>query len=205
MPGRALRYGEKPTTHALAEAIQYVRQNYQFRSLPELNAILSQYNVVAKKGKPGSRIHLNGGLIYQMLNDDGKFRGIPIRASYLKHKPILKALIEDFKRYQPPGPQLRDRVRGELDVAMRSGSRFRDVLRRGQLAVAPNVDDWGAVTGLLIVDLAARLVIRGEELGEGYGWHTMKQRLGFDPLQPGISKEMSTDGQKVKRTRGHRI
>lgn len=210
-PGRALHYGEKPTTHALAEAIQYVRQNYQFRSLPELNAILSQYNVVAKRGNPGSRIHQNGGLIYQMLDDEGKFRGIPIRASYLHNKPILKALTEDFKRSQPPGPQVQDRVRSELDAAIRSGARFQDSLRRGQLALAPDVDDWGVVTGLLIVDLAARQVVKGEELGETYGWRALKQRLGHDPLHRKIDRDRGIDQRKSietnepRRTRGRRI
>lgn len=42
----------------------------------ELNAILRQFNIIARPGVPGARIHQKGGLLYQALGDDGKV-GVP--------------------------------------------------------------------------------------------------------------------------------
>ena len=60
----------------------------------ELNAVLKQYNVLADRGSDKSRIFQGGGLVYRILDEDGKPVGVPIKASDFYNKPTLKFLEE---------------------------------------------------------------------------------------------------------------
>jgi hypothetical protein len=208
-PGQKLRYGEKPTTQAIGEVVQFVRENYRCRSVPELNAVLRQYNVIARPGRPGTRIHQYGGLLYQALDEEGKGRGAPIKASKLPFQPTLKALSEKFGESRQPDDVAVRRSRMEFSAALKEGeggsARFQDALRRRQLAVAPDVDAWGKVTGLLVVDFASKAVVKGEELGEGYDLAAVRKRLGFDVLSPARGDDRRQDGTALKPRRGQRL
>lgn len=207
-PGQKVRYGEKPTTETIAETVQYVRQNYQFRSLSELNAILRQYNIMARAGRPGTRLHQWGGLQYQILDNEGKGRGVPVRASILKFRPTLKALNENFRKVQQPDLAVIGITRLEFDTALREGvagsARFQDTLRRGQIAVAPDLDDWGKIVGLLLVDFSSRVVVRSTELGEGYDLASIRKKLAFDPLAQQISPARQMQAE-LKQKRGRHL
>ncbi|HEY4336884.1 MAG TPA: relaxase/mobilization nuclease domain-containing protein, partial [Puia sp.] len=201
-PGRKLIYGEKPTTQAIAEVVQYVREHYRFRSVSELNAILRRYNVIVKTGKPGSRLREFGGLLYQALDDEGKGRGTPVKASNLAFKPILKALNEDFAKHCHRDNDLRDTRVGlfsALGEGRRGKARFLDGLRRQSLDIAPDVDESGKVIGVLLVNLQLRVVVRGEELGEQYSLEAMRNKLGFDPLSRMTHAEIKLELEQHKR------
>jgi hypothetical protein len=208
-PGQKLRYGEKPTTQAIAEVVQYVRQNYRFRSMSQLNAILRQYNVIARPGRPGSRIYQYGGLLYQALDDEGKGRGAPVKASILQFKPTLKALFESFAEYPQPEDDVVQRTRINFNASLKEGAKgiaqFQQALRRRQLAMSPDVDVWGKVTGLFLVDFASKTVVKGEELGEGFDLASVTRRLAFDPLSPASATERRLDAPSLKQKRGQRI
>jgi hypothetical protein len=65
--------------------------NYRYVSLPELNAVLQQYNIVADRGTEGSHLYKHNGLLYRILDERGQKIGTPIKASniyndYQKHK-----------------------------------------------------------------------------------------------------------------------
>ncbi|RZK64867.1 MAG: hypothetical protein EOO92_26990 [Pedobacter sp.] len=67
-----MQYGEKPTKQAIYNVIAPVIRSYTFTSLAELNAILAQYNVVADRGQEGTAMFEKRGLVYSVLNDDGR-------------------------------------------------------------------------------------------------------------------------------------
>jgi hypothetical protein len=58
----------------------------------ELNAVLRPYNIVADRGKEGSRIYDNNGLVYRVLDEQGNKIGTPIKASDIYNKPTMKFL-----------------------------------------------------------------------------------------------------------------
>ena len=60
--------------------------------MPELNAVLQQYNVIADRGSENSRVYQNHGLIYRILDENGNKVGVPIKASDFYNKPTLKYL-----------------------------------------------------------------------------------------------------------------
>lgn len=205
-PGRKLIYGKKPTTQAIAEVVQYVRQNYRFRSISEFNAILRFSNVIARPGRPGTRTHQHGGLLYQALDDEGKGVGAPVKASKLEFKPTLKTLSENFSQYGQSDIAIRNSRLG-LFFAIREGEKgswqFHDSLRRSSLRIAPDVDVWGKVIGLLVVDFESRTVVKGEELGGEYNLEAIRKKLGFDVFK--VVDDRKLEGPSVKKKRGQRL
>jgi hypothetical protein len=206
-PKQKIRYGEKPTTQAIAEAVQYIRQHYRFRNLAELNAILQQYNVIARPGRPGSRIHQHGGLLYQVLDDAGKGVGAPVKSSILAFTPTLRSLARDFQKHSRAEAVGVGRIKWTFDAALgeaaRGSARFGDALRRGGLAVAADRDEWGKTVGLLIVDFQSKRVVRADELG--YELDGLRKKLSFDPLSRDLATEKQGQATEMKRSRGRRL
>jgi hypothetical protein len=89
-------YGSTETRRAITSVLDAILGKQQYTSLAELNAILRKYNVMADQGGEGSRIRQNGGLVYRILDDQGKKVGVPIKASNINGKPTLKFLKERF-------------------------------------------------------------------------------------------------------------
>ncbi|OLY94491.1 relaxase/mobilization nuclease domain-containing protein, partial [Cnuella takakiae] len=89
--------GKEETRAAIARVVNYVFRQYAFNSLPQYNAALGQYGIVADGGTKESRVHRHGGLLYRMLDAQGNKTGVPIKASLLPGKPTLKALEAKFK------------------------------------------------------------------------------------------------------------
>ena len=63
-----------------------VLSTYKYMSLPELNAVLKQYNVKADRGSEESRIYQTGGLVYRVIDAGGDPIGVPIKASDFYNK-----------------------------------------------------------------------------------------------------------------------
>ncbi len=93
-----VQYGRTETRRAITIVLDVVLARGQFTSLSELNAILRNYNVTADNGKEGSRIRQRGGLVYRVLDEQGKKVGTPIRASDIYSKPTLKFLEKQFAK-----------------------------------------------------------------------------------------------------------
>lgn len=72
-----VQYGKSDTQRAITNVLDAILPVYKYSSLPELNAVLKQFNIMADRGKEGSRMYNNNGLLYRILNDKGESIGIP--------------------------------------------------------------------------------------------------------------------------------
>jgi hypothetical protein len=170
LPPERLQYGKRPTKEAITNALEYILENYRFRSLPELNAILKLYNLKANPGKPGSWIHQHGGLIYQMLDEKGVGVGVPIKASSIYFKPGLKWLEAKFSANQTLDPTVVQRIRlaveGILKQQPTGWASFTNALRREQIAAIPYSNPAKSLSELSFVDLDRKVVVQASELGK---------------------------------------
>ena len=91
-----VQYGKLESKKAIQNVLNFVVKNYKYTSLPELNAVLKQYNVWADKGGENSRVAQHNGLLYHILNPDGKPIGVPIKASSFYSKPTLENLEKKY-------------------------------------------------------------------------------------------------------------
>jgi len=94
-------YGKSETKRSISNIVSAVFGEYKFTSLPEFNAALKQFNVVADRGKEEGRIYKNRGLVYRILDADGNKVGVPIKASAIGNKPILDNLEKKFAGNEP--------------------------------------------------------------------------------------------------------
>lgn len=205
-PREKIQYGKTFTRQAMADTLQYVLDNYRYRSLGELNAVLRLYNLKVISGKPDSWLYRNRGLLYQIINEHGKAMNAPIKASDFEFRPTLDNLEKRFTTHLLQASET-SRTQRALDEVIRNKptapGQFTDLLRSNRLAVVPFYDRQGALTDLFFVDLATKWVLSPGDLGKQYDPAAIRQALGFDPFVKPTQKQQQQRimTQQPKRSR----
>lgn len=192
LDAQRLRYGKSETKRGITNVLGTVLQKYVFSSLAELNAILSLYNVRADRGAPGSRSYERGGLLYQILDDQGNPVGIPIKASAIYSKPTLAFLTKEFEKHMDKPPIARKKLKHTIDLVLHAkpGSLddFVRQLRNEQIHVVPRRNKEGVIYGLTFVDTRNKVVFNGSDIHKDYTALHLLTKLGLDaklnPLPP---------------------
>ncbi len=76
---KCVQYGKFDSRRAITNVLDAVLNTYKYTFLPELNAVLKQYNVLADRGSESSRVYLHQGLLYRILDEQGNNIGVPIK------------------------------------------------------------------------------------------------------------------------------
>ncbi len=113
-----VQYGRSETKRAINNVLDAVLKDYKYTSLPELNAILKQYNVVADQGSENSRVFQHHGLVYRILDEKGNKVGVPIKASDFYNKPILSFLEEKFAPNEAARQSHKAKIKTAIDLAV---------------------------------------------------------------------------------------
>ena len=168
-----LQYGKLPATLGIAQVLSVVLPHFKYCNMTELNAVLRHYNVVAKTGKPGSVVRLHNGLSYQMLSDQGRQIGSPIKASLLPGKPTLTYLNERFKANSMLIAAHQRRVKTLIDLALidpatRSLTDLGQYLCREGVKTVYAFTPAGELSEIIFVDFRARSAYSASQLGARY-------------------------------------
>ena len=198
-------YGKLPTKKAIKDVLRFVLKKYKFTSLPELNAVLQQYNVLADRGAPGSRIYENGGLVYRVLNDQGNKTGVPIKASDFYFKPILANLQDKFEMNKPLRkadiPGVRSRIDWTLGKKPGTFQAWLDELRKENIRLVVRRNEQGIVYGLTYVDFKTRSVLNGSDLGKMYSAQAITQQFNKSGKSTSVNTPSISQAQVKKTTR----
>ena len=84
------------TKNAIGKVLNAILETYNYTSIPELNAVLKNYNIAADRGKQSSRVYQKNGLYYRLLDADGNKVSTPIKASLFYQNPGLSFLEKRF-------------------------------------------------------------------------------------------------------------
>lgn len=171
-------YGSDETKQAVSNIVGAVVRNWKFTSLPELNAILNQYNVMADRGKEDSMMFRKNGLVYRMLDSKGQKIGVPIKASSIYGKPTLKFLEKRYKLNEELRRPVKQQLRQVLDSAIqlaRSQTDFQKHLSRNGVEVIFRKNNEGRVYGVTFLDHDSRTVFNGSALGKGYSANALME------------------------------
>jgi len=185
VPVNAFRaiYGKTETRQAISNVLGVVINQFRFTSLPELNAILKQYNITADPGQKGSRIHNNKGLTYRILDEQGNKIGIPLKASAFFMKPTLKLLESKFKENEslrePHKRRAITMIEWKLAKNSRSLTSFADELSRESINVVLRQNGDGPIYGITYVDFKTKCVFNGSDLGKEYSAKAILERFGY--------------------------
>lgn len=177
-----LQYGKAETKQAISHVLQSVIKGYNYTSLAELNAVLSQYNVYADPGAEGSRVKKGEGLLFRVLDGQGRGIGVPIKASDFHFKPTLKSLQSQFAAGRIARERHAIRLRNTIDKVVSAG-RFQDLkalqegLKPEGIALVLRISKTGPVYGLTYVDHRTKSVFNGSDLGKAYSAKAVQQAL----------------------------
>jgi hypothetical protein len=178
-------YGKSETKRSISKIVSHVTQRYKFTSLPELNAVLRQYNVVADRGREGMKMFEKNGLVYSLLDERGLKIGVPIKASALSTKPTLKYLEKQFelnKILRRPHKDTLAKIIDSFFHATRNPTKanFCDYMKFYDIEALFREGKEGRVYGLTFIDHKKGVVLNGSDLGNGYSGQVLIQKLQDD-------------------------
>jgi hypothetical protein len=180
-------YGKAETKAAISSIVREVTGTYKFTSLPELNAALRQFNVLAYPGAPGTRMNEKGGLVYCLLDEKGEAAGIPIKASSIYSSPTLKNLEKKYPQNKEARKPYGQRLRHLLDKGIqfaRSREEFEASLRTQGIRMLLRENEQGLIYGLTFIDNATRSVFKGSDLGKAYSAKAFLERIPTEANKP---------------------
>jgi hypothetical protein len=173
-------YGKTETKRAIGNVLNKVIAEYQFASLPELNAVLGLYNIVADTGGEGSRVKQHEGLVFRILDEEGNKAGTPIKASLFHSKPTLKNLKVKFTEKAVKKEPLKPRLKNAIDLLLLQGkmdlSGLIAALKKEGIDVVIRQNKDGVIYGITYVDHRQKAVFNGSDLGKGYSAKAVLER-----------------------------
>jgi hypothetical protein len=179
-----IRYGKIESKKNLTNILNYVVNEYKYSSLAELNAVLKQYNVLADRGSENSKIFLANGLMYRILDEQGKTIGVPIKASDFYFKPTLKFLKEKFKDNQIRKTLDKTRVKNAIDTTLLRNhpipiKELAKLLEKEGIHTVFRRSSEGQLYGITYVDHTTKNVFNGSSLGKQFSAKAIEERCGF--------------------------
>ncbi|AYB32010.1 relaxase/mobilization nuclease domain-containing protein [Chryseolinea soli] len=191
-------YGKSLTKKAISNVVNAVTRSYKYTSLPELNAVLRQFNVVADRGNEQSKMFEKKGLLYSMVNEKGERVGIPIKASSIWGKPMLSYLEKQFKLNEVLRQPQNEKLKVLIDKALRDNSistreKLIKVLLKNNVHTILRTNPQGRTYGITFIDNTNRTVFNGSDLGKAYSASAIMERLTMNedavkPFRPGFSR-----------------
>jgi len=173
-------YGKSPTKMAIQNVLEAVLNQYHYTSLPELNAVLKQYNVMAERGSENSRVYQHNGLLYRILDAEGIPIGVPIKASRFYNQPTLKFLEERFKENELQRMPHKARIKNAIDmILMREKVTLQNLinaLEKQGIHFALRKSNTGLIYGITYVDHQTKCVFNGSALGKQYSAKAIQER-----------------------------
>jgi len=177
---KQVEYGKTETKRAITNVVSEVMKSYKFTSIPEMNAVLNQFNVTADRGSKDSRMYEKNGLVYWVLDDKGEKLGVPIKASSIYGKPTLKTLEGRFRLNEVLRKPLKDQLKNAIDGVLsrpHSKSQFQNELNEKGIQVVFRQNDDGRLYGVTFVDHRSKSVFNGSDLGKQYSAVSLAERF----------------------------
>ncbi len=168
--------------------LDYVLPNYRYVSIAELNAVLKLYNITADRGSETSNIYKNNGLVYRILDGDGRKIGTPIKASLIYNKPTLKNIEGRFAKNDIEKQMYKRRVMNAIDFALlqKSNQSFvglTQALQKEKIHMVLRQNDNRVIYGVTYVDHQTRCVFNGSQLGKQYSANALRQRCTAEQIK----------------------
>lgn len=166
-------YGKSATKRAITNTVWAVLRSYKFTSFAEYNAILNQFGVMADRGKEETQMFEKRGLVYSIIDADGKRIGIPFKASQLSGRPMLDEVEKKYERGKETRKIYRDSIIERIDGVQRkyveiTRSTFAKELAAKKIGVVFRNNSQGLIYGVTFIDHRTKCVFNGSDLGKAY-------------------------------------
>jgi len=186
-------YGKAETKRAITNILGFTLRAYKFTSVPELNAVLQQYNIQADRGSKDSRMYARGGLVYWILDQQGSKTGVPVKASAIYGKPTLNTLEERFKLneqlHKPYKAELIRIIDRILSKPQTKRSFQKALLVQGVQCILRQNDE-GRIYGITFIDQKNKVVFNGSDLGKEYSANRIAAGLLSEPANKTVNRDL---------------
>lgn len=173
---------------SISAVVRAVISHYKFTSLPQYNAILRQFNVVADPGQEGSVLQQKRGLLYSAIDARGEKVGSQIRASAiyvpgwsgLPDNAGLTLLSAKFTRDRYRRRALRNQLLRKVELSLQGGVTMAELqhnLKIHGVAIALRYNVEGRLSGATFIDNEAGVVFKGSDLKKSLGAAGLAARL----------------------------
>jgi hypothetical protein len=202
-----LNHGKSELRRTITNILDAVLPHYKYTSLPELNAILKQFNIMADRCQEGSLTYKQHGLFYRALDENGNKIGVPIKASLIYNKPTLNKLEKRFAENELKRKPDLQKCRTAIDWVMlkppKSIAEFVKALEKERLTAVLRRNESGYIYGLTYIDYNTKSVFNGSDLGKQYSAKGILERCGLEqgPTRLQKEKEPLPDQEKIFQER----
>ena len=188
-----IQYGDSDSKKAISGVLNYIIPNYKFTTIGELNAVLNLYNLSAERGLEGSKLYKYKGLVYQILDQQKKPIGVPIKASSFYLKPTLKNLelrFEANKKFRIPHMK---RIRNCIDFAFLKNDKMSlekldKILSAEGIAMIMRKNPEGLLYGITYIDHTSKCIFNGSTLGSSYAAKVIQEKCGGSLIESQIKE-----------------
>lgn len=167
-----VQYGKSETKRGITNVLNAVINTYNYTSLPEFNAVLKQFNVVADGGEKDGFIYRKRGLYYRVVSQTDEKVGVPIKASSINGKPTLGKLEQMFTKNlrlrEPLKAKLKDTIDQVTSSKPKSLSELVIALQKKEVLSVLRQSEDGRIYGITFVDNKNQSVFNGSEIGKQY-------------------------------------
>lgn len=197
-------YGKTETKKAITNVVNAVLSTYKYSSLPEFNAVLKQYNVVADRGKEEGRIYKNRGLVYRVLDANGNKIGVPVKASSINSQPTLAKLEKLFTENETKKQLFKQNLKITIDEALSKKpatvSELIKLLEQRNVHTLLRLNTEGRIYGITFVDNQNKTVFNGSDLGKQYSVAHLQNKIlsnaAIEEKQREYTKDKSLQPEK---------
>ena len=200
---RKVEYGKAETKRAITNVLDAIINHYNFNSLPSLNAILKTFNVLADRGREGGRIYKFGGLLYYILDENGKKISVPIKASSIYSKPTMEYLEQLFEENQVERGRHRLQLRNTIIAVLNSNPKniddFIEKLKEKSVEIVLRQNGSGFIYGITFIGHLNKSVFNGSELGREISAAAIQKR--FQHAQPIAAETNKSNGKVLANAR----
>jgi len=203
-------YGKSETKKTISKIVRTITRSYKYTSIPELNAVLQQYNVTTDRGKEGTMMRQKGGLLYSIIDKKGNKVGVPIKSSSIYGKPTLANLEKQFKLNEVLRTPFKKKLQEKVDDVLSARpnlklKEFVNALDQQNIKVVFRQNDEGRIYGVTFVDTHNRTVFNGSDLGKLYTAKSILNRLSdVKDQKPQISREtLKPNFSQIKSNRDY--
>jgi len=174
-------YGKRPTKSEISNIVRTVAKYYRYASFKEYSDILKEYNVLAKLGEPGTKMHQAGGLVYQLLDrKTGEGVGVPIKSSAIYEKPTLKNIEARYEQNKEKRKDYRQRIIRTVDKILEQPTdkdSFLAALKAENIIADFKTNENGYIYGITYIDKTTCCFFNGSDVGKSYSAKAILERL----------------------------
>jgi hypothetical protein len=188
-PLEKISYGKSETKRAISNTVNAVMRDYQFTSLPEFNAVLRQFNIIADAGAKGTRMQEHKGLLYYITDEKGNKKSVGIKASSIYSKPTISELEKRFIKNTENRKEHHKVVAAKIDrilsnPVIMTKSDFIKELHKEQVHALFRTNDQSITYGATFIDNEHKVVFNGSDLGKAYSANALNEKFAANESEP---------------------